>query len=249
MINLHGSYEARLGFERDRPALPTALRSPLFFVLFSSLPKYKIRISIRYQPYFCFVCVNAKKSVVTNLVLSTPPLHPLPPPKCAWTHKQVYSQKGSSCMYAYRIADSSILECIGELPNHWLDYTDEHVRMSIIRCLYTTESCFFFFYLRYNITASLIALTLRIRTNRPEQTVQIRIRRRRTQNAVSDQALHCLPLIQQFITKTWIYNFDPFKPHFYIVKLGFTGVYIIFLICAQKHRLWVLVRTTSARRF
>ena len=28
------------------------------------------------------------------------------------------------------------------------------------------------------------------------------------------------------------------KPHFYIVKLGFTGVYIIFLISAQKHRLW-----------
>ena len=33
-----------------------------------------------------------------------------------------------------------------------------------------------------------------------------------------------------FITKTSLYNFDPFKPHFYIVKLGFTGVYIIFLI-------------------
>ena len=31
------------------------------------------------------------------------------------------------------------------------------------------------------------------------------------------------------ITKTCLYNFDPLKPHFYIVKLGFTGVYIIFL--------------------
>ena len=30
-----------------------------------------------------------------------------------------------------------------------------------------------------------------------------------------------------------------------MVKLGFTGVYIIFLIFAQKHRLWVLVRTTE----
>ena len=30
----------------------------------------------------------------------------------------------------------------------------------------------------------------------------------------------------------------PLKPHFYIVKLGFTGVYIIFLISAQTHRLW-----------
>ena len=51
------------------------------------------------------------------------------------------------------------------------------------------------------------------------------------------------------ITKTYLYNFDPFKPHFYIVKLGFAGVYIIFLISAQKHRLWVLVRTASLRRF
>ena len=38
----------------------------------------------------------------------------------------------------------------------------------------------------------------------------------------------------QFITKTCLYNFDPLKPHFYIVKLGFTGVYIIFLISAQN---------------
>ena len=51
------------------------------------------------------------------------------------------------------------------------------------------------------------------------------------------------------ITKTYLYNFEPHKPHFYIVKLGFTGVYIIFVISAQKHRLWVLVRTASARRF
>ena len=39
------------------------------------------------------------------------------------------------------------------------------------------------------------------------------------------------------ITKTCLYNFDPLKPHFYVVKLGFTGVYIIFLISAQKHNL------------
>ena len=54
---------------------------------------------------------------------------------------------------------------------------------------------------------------------------------------------------QRSITKTCPYNFDPRKPHFYIVKLGFTGVCIIFLISAQKHRLWVLVRTASPRRF
>ena len=36
------------------------------------------------------------------------------------------------------------------------------------------------------------------------------------------------------ITKTYLYNFDPLKPHFYIVKLGFIGVYIIFHISAQN---------------
>ena len=35
--------------------------------------------------------------------------------------------------------------------------------------------------------------------------------------------------------KHCLYNFDPLQPHFYIVKLGFTGVYIIYLISAQKH--------------
>ena len=51
------------------------------------------------------------------------------------------------------------------------------------------------------------------------------------------------------ITKTCLYNFEPIKPHFYIIKLEFTGVYIIFLISAKKHILWVLVRTASPRRF
>ena len=37
-----------------------------------------------------------------------------------------------------------------------------------------------------------------------------------------------------FITKTYLYNIDPLKPHLYIVKLGFTGVYIIFHISAQN---------------
>ena len=37
------------------------------------------------------------------------------------------------------------------------------------------------------------------------------------------------------LTKTCLYNFDPLKPHFYIVKLGFTGVnIIIFFISAQN---------------
>ena len=36
------------------------------------------------------------------------------------------------------------------------------------------------------------------------------------------------------ITKTYLYNFDLLKPHFYIVKLGFTWVYIIFLLLLKK---------------
>ena len=52
-----------------------------------------------------------------------------------------------------------------------------------------------------------------------------------------------------YITKTCLYNFNPLKPHFYTVKLGFTGVYIIFSYFCSKHRLWVLVRTASPRRF
>ena len=41
-------------------------------------------------------------------------------------------------------------------------------------------------------------------------------------------------VFKKCIRKTYLYNFDPLKPHFYIVKLGFTGVYIIFLISAQN---------------
>ena len=36
------------------------------------------------------------------------------------------------------------------------------------------------------------------------------------------------------ITKTCLYNFDPLKPHFYVVKMEFTGVYIIFFISAEN---------------
>ena len=45
----------------------------------------------------------------------------------------------------------------------------------------------------------------------------------------------CRSFFLTIVTKTCLYNFDPLKPHFYIVKLGFTGVYIIFLMSAQKH--------------
>ena len=40
--------------------------------------------------------------------------------------------------------------------------------------------------------------------------------------------------ISSCIMKTRLYNFDPLKPHFYIVKVGFTGVHIIFLNSAKN---------------
>ena len=49
-------------------------------------------------------------------------------------------------------------------------------------------------------------------------------------------SLHRLGIIFNFWIhhKKGLYNFDPLKPSFYIVKLGFTGVYIIFLILLKN---------------
>ena len=40
--------------------------------------------------------------------------------------------------------------------------------------------------------------------------------------------------LSKAITKTYQYNLDPLKPHVYVIKLGFTGVYIIFLNFAKN---------------
>ena len=48
-----------------------------------------------------------------------------------------------------------------------------------------------------------------------------------------DQGLRCSPTescIRFYITKTYLYNFDPLKLHFYLVKLGFIGVYIFLFL-------------------
>ena len=63
--------------------------------------------------------------------------------------------------------------------------------------------------------------------------------------------------LKKAITKTCLCNVYPLEPHFYIENagVGYAGVcrvcrsIPIFLIFAPKHRLWVLVRTASARRF
>ena len=45
-------------------------------------------------------------------------------------------------------------------------------------------------------------------------------------DTVLDYDINCL------ITKTYLYryNFDPLKPHFYVVKLGFTRYTLFFLL-------------------
>ena len=64
--------------------------------------------------------------------------------------------------------------------------------------------------------------------------------------------LNCAPILLQicfcFITRTCLYYVEPLKPLLYCTT-GVYRVYIIFLISAQKHRLWVLVTTASPRRF
>ena len=51
------------------------------------------------------------------------------------------------------------------------------------------------------------------------------------------------------ITKTYLYNFGPLKPHFLYSKSGvYRGIHYFSYFCS-KHRLWVFVRTASPRRF
>ena len=58
----------------------------------------------------------------------------------------------------------------------------------------------------------------------------------------------CLSHICLIIKKTCQCNIYSLKPHFYVEKQVCRGI-PIFLISALKHRLWVIVRTASARRF
>ena len=72
-------------------------------------------------------------------------------------------------------------------------------------------------------------------------------------NENSNQRPHLRSLIWIFVARMqklhhekYLYNFDPLKPHFFHSKTGVYRVYIIFLIFAQNHILWVLIRTVSA---
>ena len=68
--------------------------------------------------------------------------------------------------------------------------------------------------------------TTRQPTNMTEHEISQQQSSRRTnyQNHCLREVSSKTPRIFQTITKTYLYNFDPLKPHFYIVKLGFAGV-------------------------
>ena len=51
---------------------------------------------------------------------------------------------------------------------------------------------------------------------------------------MSFQSIGLFRKLQTFITKTCPCNVYPIEPHFYIVKLGFAGVYLIFLLLIQN---------------
>ena len=69
-------------------------------------------------------------------------------------------------------------------------------------------------------------------------------------NLRTSEFLDCALLgVCAVIRSNTVYNFDPLKYDNFIVKLGFTGVYIIFLNSVLKHRLWVLIRTASVKWF
>ena len=53
-------------------------------------------------------------------------------------------------------------------------------------------------------------------------------------NATKSANFKIKAILSACIAKTCLYNFDPLKPHFYIVKLGFTGVYIILLFLLKN---------------
>ena len=75
----------------------------------------------------------------------------------------------------------------------------------------------------------------------PVQSFQCTERRRDNKRRQDTKTLTYKKELQNTITKTYLYNFDPLKLLFNIVKLGLTGVCTIFLISAQKHWLWILV--------
>ena len=76
-----------------------------------------------------------------------------------------------------------------------------------------------------------------------------KVRKTRKNKGSKDTAIQRLSLsswVNFNITNTYPYNFNPLNPHFYTVKLGFTGVYIVFLfllkisiVGTSTHYVWL----------
>ena len=77
----------------------------------------------------------------------------------------------------------------------------------------------------FSIVKYTIFFFLRRKAKNCDQILSSGGQRRIRQNCVDAQA---------DITTPRLYNFDPLIPHVYIVKQGFTGVYIIFLILLKN---------------
>ena len=169
----------------------------------------------------------------------------------------IYLNEIAIACYLCRLVPADIL-----INTLWWDISDKisgRVNKDLMRCC---QNVFFQKYPQFVKHYIRILINFRVLKCRRQTCVLGRMRtvslgvcgqwkpRSACASAQSDQGLRCQltkSLDTTKCTKTRLYNLDPLKPHFYIVKLGFTGVYIIFLISAQKHRLWVLVRTASAR--
>ena len=96
---------------------------------------------------------------------------------------------------------------------------------------------------RYLMSRNKVLTTLHVRLANTDQPVHLRILVSLRYPPKDALVFH---RVLRSITNRRLYNFDPLNPHLYMVKLEFTGVYIIF-ISAQKCRLSVLARTASTR--
>ena len=88
----------------------------------------------------------------------------------------------------------------------------------------------------WNIVLSIILLWQALSRGTAISTILL-VRQEHTQTSLRIRAVwseSSLAVWRWSITKTCLYNFDPIKLHFYIVKLGFTGVYIIFLFLLKN---------------
>ena len=63
---------------------------------------------------------------------------------------------------------------------------------------------------------------------------------------VTGRNVHIDKIMVAFITKTCLYNFDPLKPYFYLVKLGFTGEQYFSYFCSKQK--WESVAQNIKRR-